>query len=229
MLQFEWNKHSFNLLELGKGVFKEDMVGHSHAKNSYEFHYITDGEGTLTTDTNIYKLQKGDFFITGPNVYHQQSTNPKNPLTEIYIYIQASEKKTNDALVGTFLATHFYFKDDCDLLYIFENCFKELEQKKWGYKSALSGLMQLLVIEVTRLYCDNFVDIEEPNDNLNDRRFILIEQAFINEPEGITLGKLSNMIGLCERQTQRLLQKYYGKSFKEKKAESVKNNVHPTI
>ena len=48
-------------------------------------------------------------------------------------------------------------------------------------------------------------------DNLNDKRFAIIEQAFLYEKD-LTLTKLSTMIGLCERQTQRLLKKYYKKS-----------------
>ena len=90
IITFKWNDFDFTLIQLGKGVFKNDMAGHSHAKNSYELHYIVDGEGTLTTDNKAYALSKGDFFITGPNVYHQQSTNPHSPLTEIYNYLQAS-------------------------------------------------------------------------------------------------------------------------------------------
>ncbi len=49
----------------------------------------------------------------------------------------------------------------------------------------------------------------------------MIEYAFINNPS-ITLRELSDIIGLCERQTQRLLRKYYRKTFREKKAEAMK-------
>ncbi len=99
MISFKWNDTDFFLIQYGKGVFKENMPGHSHSKNSYELHYIVDGEGMLTTDSKAYPLSKGNFFVTGPNVYHQQSTDPEKPLTEIYLYIQVSEKKTNDAFL----------------------------------------------------------------------------------------------------------------------------------
>ena len=69
--------------------------------------HIVDGKGTLKTDTKTYELSKGDFFVTGPNVYHQQSTDSKEPLTEIYLYLQAAEKKNVGALASSFLSTHF--------------------------------------------------------------------------------------------------------------------------
>lgn len=95
MISFKWNDFDFTLIDFGKGVFRKDMAGHSHSKNSYKLHFIVDGEGKLTTDTKTYNLSKGDFFITGPNIYHQQSTNLKKTLTEYFLYIQASDKKAN--------------------------------------------------------------------------------------------------------------------------------------
>ena len=222
MINFKWNDYDFTLIDFGKGVFTKDMAGHSHSKNSYELHFIIDGEGTLTTDTSVFELKKGDFFVTGPNVYHQQSTNPENPLTEYFLYIQASDKKTNNALVSTFLSNHFYIRSNCSLSKSVERIMQENKDKKWGYENIIAALMQILMTEITRLYWPDFKVAKENTENLNDKRFILIEQAFINDPEGITLPKLSSIIGLCERQTQRLLEKYYGMSFSQKKAESIK-------
>lgn len=222
MISFKWNNYEFSVLQLGLGVFKEDMAGHSHSKNSYELHFIIDGEGVLTTDSKSYALSKGDFFVTGPNIYHQQSTNKENPLKEIFIYLQTDEQKTNDILVSTFLSTHFYFAKEYGLQTLFENILSENDEKKFGYESAVAGIMQLLLTQITRIYAPHFNDIPSINQNLNDRRFLIIEKAFIENSEHVTLSGLAAEIGLCERQTQRLLQKYYGKSFKEKKAEAQK-------
>ena len=42
----------------------------------------------------------------------------------------------------------------------------------------------------------------------------------MNNGENVTLTELSEKIGLSERQTQRLLRKYYGKNFRE-----IKRNI----
>lgn len=221
MITFKWNDFDFTLVHFGKGVFNEDMAGHSHAKNIYELHYIIDGKGTLTTDTKVYNLSKGDFFVTGPNVYHQQSTNSQEPLTEIYLYLQAAEKKNSGALVSSFLSTHFCFMKAPELEILFTETVDEWENKSFGYKSVIGAMMEILLTKITRLYVPEFIDMPDNDDTLNDRRFLIIEHAFITNPD-ITLAELSEHIGLCERQTQRLLMKYYGKTFREKKKESRK-------
>lgn len=221
MISFKWNETDFNLIQYGRGVFTTDMPGHSHSKNSYELHYIVDGEGVLTTDSKSYSLSKGNFFVTGPNVYHQQSTNPEKPLTEIYLYLQSSEKKSADALVSSFLNTHFYILEETVFGHLFDEILRECDEAKFGYISAAGALLQLLLTKITRAYVPHMSQITETSGTLNDRCFFMIEYTFINNPS-VTLQELANTIGLCERQTQRLLKKYYGKTFREKKAEAIK-------
>lgn len=176
MISFLWNGYEFKIVQYGAGVFRKDMTGHSHSKNSYELHYITNG------------------------------------------------KKTNDTLVSAFLSTHFYFGKNEEFQKYFEMILQEKEKRKLGYSSAIVALMQLLLTEIARIYLAESNDITQDNINLNDMRFLIIESAFIDNPENLTLAALSESLGLCERQTQRLLKKYYSKSFSEKKEESIKRH-----
>lgn len=221
MLYFEWNGYKFKVIHYGKGLFKENMVGHRHSLNSYELHYILDGKGTLNTEDSSYPLSKGDFYVTGPDIYHQQDTDRDTPFTEAYIYLQSCGQKTNDTLVSTFLSKHFYFCKNKELAYYFERIAKEQEEKRPGYECMSSNLISILLTEITRLYLPDFINTSENNDNLYDKRFFIIETEFINNAKTVTLSKLADAIGVCERQTQRLLKKYYGKSFTEKKRESI--------
>ena len=225
MIRFRWNEHLFSIIQYGYGVFMQNMTGHSHSINSYELHYIVGGEGELITDSKRYPLKEGCFFVTGPNVYHQQITNPARPLQEIYIYLQASGEKTNDALVSAFLSTHFFLDHTDTLAKIFWQILAEEKNKHFGYQTAIGALLQYLLTQITRLYVPNFRVLSGTDDDLNDRRFLLIETAFINDPENLTLDKLSVLIGLCQRQTQRLLRKYYGMSFTEKKKEAIQKQT----
>lgn len=95
----------------------------------------------------------------------------------------------------------------------------EWKNKNPDYESVISGLMIIILTQITRLLLPKDFQEFTNKENLNDKRFAIIEQAFLYEND-ITLTKLSQMIGLCDRQTQRLLKKYYGKSFREIKKES---------
>ncbi len=86
MFSFFWDNQKFNVIQYGKGVYHNDMTRHAHSASSYELHYIESGNGELITDNGAFKVSKGDFFITGPNIYHKQNTDKNNNLEEIHIY-----------------------------------------------------------------------------------------------------------------------------------------------
>lgn len=221
MINFNWNDYDFKILQYGKGVFKKDMAGHSHSAYGYELHYVISGDGVLNTADNSYVLSEGMFFITGPNIYHQQCTNKSNPLSEIFIYLEGSGKETQNYLVSSFLSTPFFICHNEDLAYYFKKIITEQQEQKLGYENAVIAFTILLLTEITRIYHPDYICSKPMNENLNDTRFIAIDNAFINNPDTITLSQLSDEIGLSERQTQRLLKKYYGKSFRQKKNEAL--------
>lgn len=218
MIQFVWNDVLFAITDIGGGVLGEDIPRHAHAKNSYELHFITGGSGALITDTKNYALRALDFFITGPNIYHAQSADANNPVQDVFIMLQAVRTDKANAVSSIFLENHFCFFRDFDVLTA-QTILAEYRNKKTDYKSAVSGLTMKLLTDITRrLLPDAFAESMSAEE-LNDRRFVLIEQAFLYTPD-LTLPELAEKIGVCERQTQRLLKKYYGKTFREKKKES---------
>ena len=53
-----------------------------------------------------------------------------------------------------------------------------------------------------------------------DNTYYIIHSSFLYEYQSITLDKLAKRLGLSNRQTERLLQKYYGNTFLKKKTEA---------
>ncbi|MGN0521015.1 MAG: cupin domain-containing protein [Eubacterium sp.] len=218
MINFTWNNVLFDITDIGGGPLGEDIPRHAHAKNSYELHFITDGKGELITDTKRYELKAGDFFITGENVYHAQNADKSNPVKDVFIMLQAVNTDKANAISSTFLANHFCFYRGFDVI-LPQEILTEFKSRKTDYKSAVSGLSMKLLTDITRLLLPDTFDENISAEGLNDRRFVIIEQAFLYTPD-LTLTELADRIGVCERQTQRLLKKYYSKSFREKKKES---------
>lgn len=217
MINFKWNGIDFSITDIGGGKLGEDIPRHAHAKGSYELHFITGGSGKLITDSKEYKLKCGDFFITGESIYHQQIADRHKPVEDVFLMLQVNHAQKATAIGSLFLSNRFCFITDFDISYAVA-ILKEYRQKQPDFASAVAGLTMKILTDIARLILpEEFIDNLNEN-NLNDRRFVLIEQAFLYS-DGLTLTKLANTIGLCERQTQRLLKKYYGKNFREKKRE----------
>lgn len=216
MISFVWHGLRFSVSEIGGGVLYGGIAPHTHSKNSYELHYITAGRGELETDTAVYKLQAGDFFVTGPQLLHAQRSDPHAPMEDIFIYLQKEAVLKKEAVGDTFCETNFWFCREFPPS-VLPVILSEYREKALDYETAVSGLLSKLLTDIVRQYVPKtYIHTKMPSENLNNRRFWLIENAFLDE-KNLTLRALSEKIGLCERQTERLLQKYYGKSFREMK------------
>lgn len=217
MLSFTWNGIDWLLADIGGGTLHGAIAGHAHSKNGYELHYITGGQGELETDGQTLPLAAGDFFLTGPDVFHAQKSVDADGLSDIFIYFQLRNDKHANALGQTLLNARFLFLHDVSaktaaaLLDEYQSC-------RLDRQSGSTGLCLCLLTELLRLLLPDRTEDPSTLENLNDKRFIIIENAFLYD-RSLTLRELSERIGLCERQTQRLLRKYYGKSFREKKKE----------
>ena len=193
MIKFEWNGVVFLITDLGGGKLGQSIPPHAHAKGCYELHFVTGGKGILITDDKEIELKKDDFFITGPNIAHSQDFDKSNPIEDVFILIQVKDGSQKNYVSSVFLEHYFCYFEKTDNT-LAKKLLKEYKEKKPDYEYAVAGYLTVILTQ----------------------RFAIIEQAFLYEKD-LTLTKLSTMIGLCERQTQRLLKKYYKKSFRELK------------
>lgn len=220
MIEFMWNNVLFDITDIGGGFLGTDIPRHAHSKNSYELHFILDGSGELITDTKCYLLKAGDFFITGPDVYHEQNADRANPVKDVFIMLQAVDTDKANSISSIFLENYFCFFEYVDAS-IAQEILSEYRHKKVDFKNAIRGLSIKLLTDIARMLLPVGFNESISSENLNDRRFVIIEQSFLYIPD-LTLSELAGRIGVCERQTQRLLKKYYGKTFREKKREGKK-------
>lgn len=218
MIDFEWNGVRFTLVKCSGGVLDSCIPMHCHSENSYELHFILGGEGTLLTENGEYKMRQGNFFVTGPGVNHSQTGDKNHPISDIYIYLQKRNSQKQNSFSKLFLDTHFYYHQQFENECVSE-ILSEINNKKPGWESAAAGLMINLLTRITRLYAPAGYTVPAKDENLNDMRFLIIENMFLYS-KNFTLKELSRKLGVCERQTQRLLKKYYGKTFREKIKES---------
>lgn len=207
-------KSKYKLVRIVDERFKEDISGHRHGAQSYEIHYCLSGKGELATEDSTYPLSKGVLYITGPNIWHRQLVNKKDPLCEICLYIQITSSG-NDILSKNFNSTHFWVgQANNQLQSFFDMLYQTLSLNSIYSKEVQIHLAELIVTELSHLYSANLVEADK--DTPDDKKFVIIDEAFLFDYASITIDELADRIGLSVRQTQRILKQYYGVTFREK-------------
>lgn len=216
----------FTMLSVALEKLDYPMPSHAHSANSYEIHYVSYGEGTLNTDSGTYDITPGTLFITGPYINHEQISNPDNPMTEYCIYIQHKPGRrtgNHSDFVNAFFDNPFWIGTaDSRIHETIKEIVSELEHAEKGYEYALKALLSKYLVLIIRKYNEesqNEVYINQ-SQGTNNLTYLMIEEAFLYDYKDITLEKLSELLNLSTRQTERLLKLHYNKTFLQKKTEA---------
>lgn len=228
----------FNVISLSHEKIIKPYPRHAHSKNSYELHFVPQGQGTLVIENKKYDITPGTLFMTGPEVPHEQISARENPMTEFSIYLQVQhsvsqkippESQKIPSLVKTFLECSFWFGQAEQSIYsLTEKLFEELKTKAAGYELMVQTILPQLILSVARHYlgaqktksAHQEVVSEQNQQTVSEKAYLIIEEAFLYDYKTITLTELARRVSLSERQTERLLVKHYGQSFIQKKTEA---------
>lgn len=171
--------------------------------------------------------------MTGPHVEHAQTPHLEDPMCEYCIYLKAEKRRRSQPVTGSeadgsgqILAllekTPFWFGQDThNVSPLVEDLFTELENRYTGYQLQVESLLRQILIRLVR----NFEEKKgsgAPSGSLitTDKTAVIIEDYFLYEYQNLSLEELAVKLGLGTRQTERLLQKHYGKTFLQKKTEA---------
>ena len=89
------------------------------------------------------------------------------------------------------------------------------EKKDFLAREKQVHIAELIVTELAGIYSQGEAVAEQ--DTPEDRKLVIIEEAFLYEYDSLTLKGLALRLGMSTRQTQRVLARYYGMAFREKK------------
>ena len=225
-ITFEIDGITFVILSIGKDPLSGPIPRHSHSKNSYEMHYISDGYGTLIADKNKYELAPGLFYMTGPGVEHEQISDPENPMIEYGVYLQIvkDKKVSKNSPVRPFIDNKFWLGTINEKVCItMDNILFELENHPFGYEEMLPSLLKQLTISIIREYShENQKEKDQSSRNISpeDLIYLTIEEAFLYNFKDLSLEILAKEINLGLRQTERILKNHYGKTFSQMKTDA---------
>ncbi len=211
--------------------FTEPLPRHSHSKNAFELHYVTVGKGFVVLENQTFPLSPGVLYITGPNIAHEQIPDESESLTEFGLFFLISESESNSPLADQFIKHDLWLGDagkEIDALA--QAILWEKTNQKPGYRQKIPLLLAELMIECVRNFVsdgkiyDNKLPV--PSNKLSvhllqeENTLLVIDEIFLCRYADITLEQLADSIGLSTRQTQRLLEKNYNKSFSAMKLEA---------
>lgn len=202
-----------------------------HQHYDYEFHMIPSGRGYINIEGRSFEVNGGEFYITGPNVIHEQKTDPVNPMGEYCLEceINVAEEIPNNYInsndetkaIIEILAKPFAesFKDEYDLPKLFEQLFIESENKRPGYYLKIKILITEILLAFFRNVCKekNIKNKHYPVAiSLDDIRVNkLIKFIEYNYCMNISLKDASGILFLSARQINRLMIKRFGCTFHE--------------
>lgn len=220
MRKLQTSSICFKSFSIMYGVFQEDFPGHSHARNNYELHYVTEGLGKLITYEKNYKLQKNILYITGPGKYHMQKTSHDNNMKEFCLYFEL-ESPADDLFFNIFRDRNFWIgRCSKNIKKLFLQIY-ELNQKDSLYHDLqINYLLCLLILELTKIYEPQVLNLKSQNYEYLSEDALNIDWIFLSAYSNLTLQSLADSLGLSTRQTQRILMTNYGQTFQQKKNEA---------
>jgi len=200
-----------------------------HAHESYEFHYISSGEGNISIEDETFFVQKGDFYITAPYVRHKQCSSAKNIMEEYCIEckidLDASQRLNNgrditsDEIRNLKLFTrnsiYMHYKYTEEMINNFHKI-QELNEK------ALSGYLLKIEILLLEILIDSLqiaVSIQQTDKNnfftsKEHSRLIKIKNYLdSNLCSDIRIQDVSRVFCLSPKQLNRIILKGFGMSF----------------
>ena len=211
--------------------FLRTIPNHSHGTGSYEIHYISEGYGHAHINGTTYNVTPHTLYVTGPHINHAQTPDYKNPMCEYCIYLKIGKKKRHthtqalddeEKILSIFESTPFWFGEAsstiCNLI---ESLFEEAQNHSIGYEMLMRSLLKQLIVNIVRNYKFHDSNIQKKYlISQMDKTSVIIEEYFLYQYQNLSLKELSDKLSLSTRQTERLLQTHYGKTFLQKKKEA---------
>lgn len=229
-LQFTIADTRFDALNFVYEEFRRSIPRHVHGSGSYEIHYISRGYGQALIQGRPYEITPNTLFVTGPHIEHAQTPCPDRPMCEYCIYLKAEKKRRRRsfgeeecALLETLEQTPFWFGQDTQRTgALILELFEELKEMKTGWQFLAEALLRQLPVRLARNYeyAGKNHTKSTASVSQNDKTSVLIEEYFLYQYHSLSLEELARLLHLGTRQTERLLQRQYGKSFLQKKTEA---------
>jgi len=228
-IQFRWGGYGFRVHRCHLTSFPAGKIIRFHKHSEYEFHFIPRGKGTVIMEDYTFPVHEGQFYLTGPNVMHQQEADQRDPMDELCLHIDIVPLEIGDdtqwgeqwerheaqmcihALGSLPLAP---LTDQYNAMAWFLTAYRAWHEGQPGAYTTIKQAIIQILLRASRLSSDPTVTFEPPNRNMNEHRFKIATQ-FIhdNYASPLTLQEVAERIPISGRQLQRIFREQGAESF----------------
>lgn len=178
---------------LQDGVYSSTAPTHRLHKHNYaEVHVIANGDAVFSVGENVYSLKSGNLMIVPGGIFHCCDSKDENTLHAAF-QIDYKSTETSVHIMG----------EDTILSFM-----RETE------KSRFSQDYSKVAVHIA-LFCDCFCHNEKLLSHpITDYGFLIHEFFSLHYSEDLHLSDLAKFLHLSERQTERLVIKHTGNTFR---------------
>lgn len=219
----------FNVMNINFEPSRAGWEVKNHCHSSYELHFIPYGKGTLRVKENSYTIGAGSFYLTGPGVHHEQSSDREDPMSECCINFEFSIKERKnikdnfyseaevDFITDVLKNTRFWFGyDKFDTVQLFEKIQYEFEHEGIGCLANIQSLVTQILVNAVRCFSgENAHCVPLPHKTLYEKRRFIIDSYFREYYSQLSAEELAKMLQVSTRQLDRIMKEYFSMSFIE--------------
>lgn len=202
----------------------------THSHSSYEYHFISQGKGTLRTGKAYYSIGPGTLYLTGPGIYHEQLSDSESPMVEYCINLELKhldrwDEHDKDLPVQEMLqlkefltnTTFWIGQDNYRSWTILEKVIDEYQNPMLGYCKNIECLITQIIINLARCFQGKaIVQYRKAPANTSEKRRRTMDSFFRDIDKSRKAEMLAKTLGVGLRQLERLMLQYYGMTFREK-------------
>ena len=182
------------LLYINTAKYDGTWLSSPHTHTNAEVFYVLSGQGSFLIGGRPHPVEKDDLVIINPRVQHTEVSDSSQPLEYIVVGVGGMELVIGDNEQRHFQIINFRDSDPMILAYL-KDILQEMENKAPGYEAVCKGLLDVLLIRVTRQCHYNARMVPYTNKISKECSTV---RKYIDEHfrEKLTLEQLSDMVGI---------------------------------
>ncbi|GCE26255.1 AraC family transcriptional regulator [Dictyobacter alpinus] len=233
-IRFRWGHYGIQVLRCHLATLSAGHVIQAHKHRDYEFHFIPSGTGSVILEDGSYPVHAGMFYLTGPQVIHQQEADVNEQLDELCLHIDivklAEQAAGTEHEVQWGESWEVGEADECirqldtmlahptvdqyDAMSWFLTAYRAWHDRELGAFSTIRQALIQIMLRAARAHHVTQINTALPSRDMNAYRYGLATQYIRdNYAHPLTLEEVAEELHICGRQLQRILDEQAQETF----------------